>query len=295
LGIYSGLDNDSGSNNTFVGGSAGGSNLSGTGNTYIGYGAGYENEAGSGNVCIGHAAGYHETGSDKLIIANSSGDENILIYGDFATGRIGLGTKSPERDLHIVGDNPRFLIEASSISPEINLKHSGDASSEVWAIYKEETTNDLRFYQGGDKIIVRGTTGNVGIGGDPMGTKFYVNGSACGTSGFGTCSDLRFKRNIEDIGDAVDKVMKLRGVSFLWRTDEHEDRNFDSGRHYGVIAQETEEVLPEVVMAVDGDEKAVAYSEIIPVLIEAIKTQQGEIETLKERLAYLESRARAER
>jgi hypothetical protein len=62
-----------------------------------------------------------------------------------------------------------------------------------------------------------------------------------------------------------------------------------------VIAQETEEVLPEVVMEVEGGEKAVAYSEIIPVLIEAIKTQQGEIETLKERLADLESRTGAER
>jgi len=49
------------------------------------------------------------------------------------------------------------------------------------------------------------------------------------------------------------------------------------------------------VMEVDGGEKAVAYSEIIPVLIEAIKTQQGEIETLKERLAHLEARAGTER
>jgi hypothetical protein len=291
VGLYAGLDNDSGYNNIFVGGSAGLSNISGMGNTYIGRSAGGGNETGSRNVCIGYSAGYYETGSDKLIIANGSGDEDILIYGDFANRRIGLGTKSPDRDLHIVGANPRLLIEASSINPEINLKHSGDASSEVWAIYKEGTTNDLRFYQGGDQIIVRGTTGNVGIGGDPMGTKFYVNGSACGTSGFGTCSDLRFKRDIEDIGDAVDKVMNLRGVSFLWRTDEHEDRNFDSGRHFGVIAQETEEVLPEVVMEVDSGEKAVAYSEFIPVLIEAIKTQQDEIETLKERLADLESRA----
>jgi hypothetical protein len=65
--------------------------------------------------------------------------------------------------------------------------------------------------------------------------------------------------------------MILRGVSFLWRTDEHEDKNFDSGRHYRVIAQETEEVLPEVVMEVAGGEKAVAYSEISP----AIENWQG--------------------
>jgi hypothetical protein len=128
----------------------------------------------------------------------------------------------------------------------------------------------------------------VGIGGNPEGTKFYVNGTSCGTSDFFVCSDLKFKRDIEAIGGAIDKVMNLRGVSFFWRTDEYEDKNFDSGRHYGVIAQETEKVLPEVVTEGAGGGKAVAYSEIVPVLIEALKARMAEIEALKARMAEIE-------
>lgn len=179
------------------------------------------------------------------------------------------------------------------MSPEINFKHSGDAISDVWAIYKDGPTEDLRFYQNGNKIWIRGGTGNVGIAGDPGTNKFYVNGTACGTGDWSVCSDLKFKRDIQDVAGAIDKVMNLRGVSFLWRNDEYEEKNFESGRHYGVIAQETEEVLPEVVREGPAGERAVAYTEIVPVLIEAIKAQQERIEALEERIAGLESQATA--
>ena len=129
----------------------------------------------------------------------------------------------------------------------------------------------------------------MGVGGDPAGNKFYVNGNACGTSAWTTCSDRSLKRDVRGVAGALDKVMSLEGVSFLWRTDEYEDRNFDSGRHYGLIAQDVETVLPEVVTEGAEGERAVAYAEIIPVLIEAMKTQQGRIEVLEGRLAELES------
>ena len=205
-------------------------------------------------------------------------------------GWVGIGTENPERDLHIVGDNPRILIEAETLSPEVNFKQAGDAISDVWAIYKDGPTEDLRFYQGGDKIWIRGGTGNVGIGHDPGSYKLYVQGTAYATGTWQT-SDLRFKKDIEDIGGALDKVMSLRGVSFLWRNDEYEAKHFDAGRHYGVVAQETEEVLPEVVTEGADGEKAVAYTEIVPVLIEAIKAQQQQIAALEARIAGLEAQA----
>lgn len=185
------------------------------------------------------------------------------------------------------------------MNPEVNFKHSGDALSDVWAIYKDGATQDLRFYQGGNKIWIRGGTGNMGIGGDPQANKLYVNGSfrvdgtACGTSAWSICSDLKFKRDIQGVTEAIDKVMGLRGVSFLWRSEEYEAKNFDDCRHYGVVAQEIEEVLPEVVTEGADGEKAVAYTEIVPVLIEAIKAQQQHIEALEERIAGLEARTDA--
>jgi hypothetical protein len=204
-------------------------------------------------------------------------------------GDVGIGTDTPERKLHIKGTNPRVLIESNSLAPEVNFKHAGDTSTEFWAIYKDGGSDDLRFFQGGDRIWIRGGTGNVGIGGNPNANKFYVNGTACGTSSWSICSDLDFKQDIREVTGAVDKIMSLRGVSFLWRTEEHQDRNFDTRRHYGVIAQEIEAVLPDVVTEGADGEKAVAYTEIVPVLIEAIKAQQQRIETLEQRIAWLEA------
>jgi hypothetical protein len=63
--------------------------------------------------------------------------------------------------------------------------------------------------------------------------------------------------------------------------------NFDEGTHYGCIAQEVEEILPEVVREGPDGDKAVAYSEIVPVLIESIKAQQEQIEELRTEVGEL--------
>ena len=291
VGAGAGDSLSSGASNTMVGAYAGTYQSEGHTNTYIGSHAGFSNEAGHGNVFIGNAAGSIEKGSNKLYIANGGDTSSVLIYGDFDAGRIGLGTLAPERSLHIRGTNPRILIEAESMAPEVNLKHTGDAASDVWAIYKEGTTDDLRFYQNGDRIWVQGGTGYLGLGHEPGAYRLYVQGTAYATGTWAT-SDLRFKRDIEDIGGAIDKVMRLRGVSFLWRRDEYAEKNFESGRHYGVIAQETKAVLPEVVREGPEGEQAVAYTQIVPVLIEAIKAQQVRIEDLEKRIDELEQGSR---
>jgi hypothetical protein len=274
-----------------VGAFAGTDQSGGYSNTYVGSHAGFDNQSGNGNVFIGSFAGYYVQGSDKFIVANGSDTSDVLIYGDFSTGRVGLGTMEPERHLHIKGVNPRILIEANSLAPEMNFKHADDPSSDTWAVYKDGTTDDLRFYQDGDRIWLQGGTGHMGLGHDPGAYRLYVQGTAYATGTWAT-SDLRFKKDIEDIGGAIDKVMNLRGVSFLWRRDEYMEKNFDPGRHYGVIAQETQRVLPEVVREGPNGEQAVAYTQIVPVLIEAIKAQQARIEDLESRLAELESRPR---
>ena len=88
-------------------------------------------------------------------------------------------------------------------------------------------------------------------------------------------SDQKLKENVITIENALDKVLSLRGVEY--------DR-IDSGEHQiGVIAQEVEKIIPEVVY---GDEtKSVAYGNLVGLLIEAIKEQQKEIDELKKKLA----------
>jgi hypothetical protein len=104
---------------------------------------------------------------------------------------------------------------------------------------------------------------------------FYIDTSGnCTASGNVTAySDERLKTNIKTITTPLDKVKALRGVTF----------DKDGERGLGVIAQETEAVIPEVVMTADDDmgTKSVAYGNIVGLLIEAIKEQQTQIDELK--------------
>lgn len=91
---------------------------------------------------------------------------------------------------------------------------------------------------------------------------------------FDALSDANFKDNIETVENALDKVDNLRGVRFEWKRS--------GAPAYGVIAQELEEVLPELVHGgVGADPKTVNYNGIIGVLIEAIKELKEEVNQLK--------------
>lgn len=88
--------------NTAIGNSALYTNTTGYNNTGFGTSSGYSNSTGSGNVFLGYQAGYNETGSNKLYIANSSSNPP-LIYGDFSSGNVGLGTTTPSTKLDVNG------------------------------------------------------------------------------------------------------------------------------------------------------------------------------------------------
>ena len=98
-----------------------------------------------------------------------------------------------------------------------------------------------------------------------------------------TVSDEKLKDDVVTIESALDKVMSLRGVEYIWNKGSKEGQ-----KDLGVIAQEVEKVLPEIVkekeMAlIDGKTyKTVDYEKLTAVLIEAVKEQQEEIEKLKE-------------
>jgi len=97
-------------------------------------------------------------------------------------------------------------------------------------------------------------------------------------------SDERLKQNIKPLDNALDKIKKINGVSFDWKELTEEEKKTiqgNEGHDVGVIAQEIEEVLPEVVTERNNGYKAVKYEKIVPLLIEAIKEQQQQIEELK--------------
>jgi hypothetical protein len=89
------------------------------------------------------------------------------------------------------------------------------------------------------------------------------------------------------LSGSLDNILKMRGITFRWKQDEFPEQEFDEMRHLGFIAQEVEELYPELVMTDDNGYKSVDYSRLTPVLVEAIKEQQEQIDELREMVNQL--------
>jgi hypothetical protein len=94
-------------------------------------------------------------------------------------------------------------------------------------------------------------------------------------------SDIRLKENIEIITDALNKIKQIKGITYT-RKD-----LADGARHAGVIAQEVEAVLPEVVTATEDGTKTVAYGNLTSLLIEAVKELSQKVDNLQQEINML--------
>jgi len=129
--------------------------------------------------------------------------------------------------------------------------------------------------------------GWVGIGGTPT-TKLTVIGNICASGTIGACSDARFKEHVQTLSGALETVLKLRGVQFNWKTREFPDHHFTEQPQLGFIAQEVNQVLPEVVAQGKDGFYSVDYGRLTPVLVEAVKEQQEQLCAKDAKLAALE-------
>ena len=185
-----------------------------------------------------------------------------------------------------LGDDANF---STTITNQIAaLTHDGFADFVAnehidWTAASAGTIHASNYTNTGD------TTYTAGEGLQLVGTEFSMDGSYTGdfnvdgnitaTADVTAYSDARLKRNIETISNPVDLVNCLRGVNFE-----------KDGRHStGVIAQEVEEFLPEVVHTDSEGMKSVAYGNIAGLLIEAIKEQQQTIENLQKQISDIQS------
>lgn len=94
-------------------------------------------------------------------------------------------------------------------------------------------------------------------------------------------SDGRFKQNIEPIENSLERVLQLQGVSYEMKTAAFPQEHFPEGQQIGLIAQQVEAVVPEVVVTGPNGYKAIDYAKLVPLLIESIKELKKEIDTLK--------------
>jgi len=112
------------------------------------------------------------------------------------------------------------------------------------------------------KFVIRGLGGNVGIGITAPAYKLHVSGAIFATGDITAFSDRRLKTDVETIDGALQKVQDMRGVYYTSQVTNE--------RGVGVIAQELQEVCPELVKD-KGEFLGVAYGNITGILIEAIK------------------------
>jgi hypothetical protein len=182
---------------------------------------------------------------------------------------------------------------ASARTHDAKLRVYGNATSS-WGKYIQLTHNGTDGFISTDAGDIDITpAGNVGIKTNSPTQTLDVNGNMrvrsipSGSGSYAvvlgsdgtfkkSSSDIRLKENIRTLDNSLDKILKLRGVTFTWKA------NPEYGTRIGFIAQEFEKVIPELSFTnpVDGY-KGINYAEVTAVLVEAVKAQQKQIEALK--------------
>lgn len=189
----------------------------------------------------------------QIGISNDADDHISLV----PSGNVGIGTDNPLQKLHVAG-----------------------------AFLRVDGAGGEQCYFGGDGAGMDVQIGSFNPASVNVAAFSAVNGTYMNMHCLSLVqhSDANSKTNVAEISGALDTVNKLRGVSFCWK---HESGNAKASKHLGLIAQEVAEVVPEAVTKTARGSYGVAYTELVPVLIEAVKELSAKCERLDAELTTL--------
>ena len=226
-----------------------------------------------------------------------------------ASDRVGIGTSSPFAPLHVSTGASGAALESGSTSLVLEGNTNGNylqmlvpndaVASFTGILFRSPSspsfgtgitysvgagsTNSggLSFRtDGGGYKMTLSSAGNLAVGSSLAASeRLQVFGNICATGTIGTCSDERFKTNVEPMRGALDVVQTLRPVRFDWRTEEFPDRQFSDKRQIGFIAQQVLQSLPEVVAKDRDGYYSVDYGRFAPVLVRAIQELREQKDT----------------
>ena len=291
IGNQSGYSNTNGLGNNFIGFKSGFSNISGSQNTYFGFQSGFAN-TGSGNIFIGYQAGAQETVvSNRLIISNSQ-TNTPLILGDFGNQALYINGSIQASNYSTFDLGAKFS-KSILVKGQITLANNDPNNSMVMDLKNLSTNQIVSFgnINDGSSFWRQEVFQNANPDASSFGIRYYSNtlsnvglflygnGNAELSGDLTEISDARYKKNISSFTGALNKVKQLRGVTYNWL-----DEKKGTTEQIGFIAQELEKVFPQLVMTNKDGYKSVAYSHVIPVLVEAIKEQQQQIDELKKEM-----------
>lgn len=249
----------------------------------------------SGNVGIGTT-----TPSVRLDVygnLNVATGTTPALFANTANGRIGIGTASPSYPLSVSIPNTAQTM-VSFYSPLTTLDFAYDGSANMRILSSRSLANfagsgyDHLWYDNADlNMVIKGATGNVGIGTSTPSQKLVVGGTIQSTDLLGgattlstdvsgniirTPSDGNLKENVEPLTSSLEKLLQLEGVSYDFK-----DKNFGSGRQIGFIAQQVQTIFPEVVSS-GGDYLSLNYGNLVAVVVEAVKELADKVGKMSE-------------
>jgi hypothetical protein len=248
-------NNTSGNHNVAIGKGALDSNTTGQFNISVGTDALTANTAGSFNTAIGRAAGHINTGSSNVFIGHGAGAymSYETAYAMKSNQLAIANSVDPDSEI-ITGD---FAKKTIGLNGSVAVKNHMSVKGEMKAFQSLRVNKNI--YTNGHLKVKKTAT----------------------AQSFNTTSDARLKDDIQPINDALSSVLQLQGKTYRWKEDHHK-------QDIGLIAQEVEQVFPELVEEDANGFKAIAYSRLTAVLIEAIKEQQGQMTTQQDQIAALE-------
>ncbi len=178
-----------------------------------------------------------------------------------------LNSSSPQNIGHQTDINGGTNAAATNYGDQLLINTPGSVNYGVYASVTGAATNWAGYFLGDVQI-------NSGSGPYAL----TVNGNVLCSGSTSAWSDKRFKRDITKLENVNDKIKKLSGYTYYFNTEEFKDKNFSKDQQIGLIAQELKEVFPQLVTEDTKGYMAVNYQGMVPVLLEAIKEQQGQLE-----------------
>ncbi len=284
IGSKVATNNSSGFANTFIGYQAGTDNSTGYGNIFMGYNSGYGNEIGFYNVFIGNLSGRkNHDGRSNVFLGYNSGYENFLgDYNVFLGAGSGAGNVGGHNNVYVGNNAGASQLGSNNVFIGNGADYSGPGQGNL--VVANNNSNSLLFGNFTENHLAIGGVTAPGLW-NPY--TLYVFGEAFSTANW-LVSDMNFKEEIEPVKGALAAIDKLEGKTFKYK-DGIRSFKLPKGKQVGFIAQEVEEILPELVRTHQDGTKAVNYDGVIPFLIEAVKELKEIQETYEDRIKTLET------
>ena len=230
---------------------------------------------------IGNNASHIHYGTNGDWYIRSAKSDGKVIIQD-SGGNVGIGTTNPICKLSVGGDGENDATIYGETTETIGFGVFGMASNIGVASTYGGYFVSKGYFGRGVYGVGLGTNGQGVVGGGAA-YDFYAIGSGVD---YGASSSIRWKTNIVEIDNPLDKLAKLRGVYFDW-DEEH------GGQHdVGCIAEEVGKVLPEIVVYEENgiDADGMDYSKLTPLLVEAVKELRQIVEAQQKRIDLLEGK-----